>query len=102
METTVELPLGDRADGDGPARLDRHSGISFRFEDDGRVFVDLINFGQYAESKGIDFDWEVEYVEAAAARMPKEVFYLPALALLGIIGFLQVRRSRRRQSDTAS
>lgn len=101
VETTIELPLGNRADGDGSARLDRHSGISFRIEDDDRVFVDLINFGQFAESKGIDFDWEVQHVEVTAARMPKEVFYLPALALLGMIGFLQIRRSRRRQSETA-
>ena len=95
VETTIELPLGNRADGDGASRLDRHSGISFRTEDDGKVFVDLLNFGQYAQGKGIDFDWEVLYIEVQADRLPKEVFYIPALLLLGLIGWLQLNRTRK-------
>ena len=95
IETTVNLPLGDRSDGDGATRLDRHAGLSFRTEDSGRVFVDLINFGQYAEQKGIDFDWEAQYIEVLVDRMPKEVFYIPALLLLGLVCLLQLGRARK-------
>ncbi|MCY4541863.1 MAG: TRAP transporter permease [Rhodobacteraceae bacterium] len=93
VETTIELPLGNRADGDGATRLDRHSGISFRTEDNDLVFVDMVNFGQYAQEKGVDFDWEVQFIEVPASRMPKEVFYIPALLLLALVCFLQGRRS---------
>jgi len=41
----------------------------------------------------------IERVELDAERMPKEVFYLPALALLGLIIFLQ--RARRQATLTA-
>jgi hypothetical protein len=34
-------------------------------------------------------------VEVPADRMPKEVFYIPALVLLGLIVFLQRGRQRR-------
>ncbi|MCY3878198.1 MAG: TRAP transporter permease [Rhodobacteraceae bacterium] len=95
VETTIELPLGDRADGDGATRLDRHAGIAFYSGDDGRVFVDRVNFGQFAEKRGIDFDWEVLHIDVLADRMAKEVFYVPALLLLFLIGWLQ--RGRRRQ-----
>ncbi|MYE36883.1 MAG: TRAP transporter permease [Rhodobacteraceae bacterium] len=94
VETTLELPLGKVSDGDGALRLDRHAGLSFRTEDDGRVFVDMLNFGQYAQEKGIDFDWEVLYIETEADRIPKETFYIPAVLLLGLITWLQLRRRR--------
>ncbi len=93
VETTIELPLGNRSDGDGATRLDRHSGIAFRTEDDNTVLVDMVNFGQYAQEKGVDFDWKAEYIEVPASRIPKEVFYIPALVLLVLIGFLQRRRA---------
>ncbi|MYJ87188.1 MAG: DUF3394 domain-containing protein, partial [Rhodobacteraceae bacterium] len=94
VETTLELPLGKVSDGDGALRLDRHAGLSFRTEVDGRVFVDMLNFGQYAQEKGIDFDWEVLYIETEAERIPKETFYIPAVLLLALITWLQLRRRR--------
>ncbi|MCY4101547.1 MAG: DUF3394 domain-containing protein, partial [Rhodobacteraceae bacterium] len=94
VETTLELPLGKVSDGDGALRLDRHAGLSFRTEDDGKVFVDMLNFGQYAQEKGIDFDWEVLYIETEADRIPKETFYIPAVLLLALIVWLQLRRRR--------
>lgn len=101
VETTIDLPLGMQADGDGATRLDRHAGLAFRTEDYGRVYVDMLNFGQYAQERGIDFDLEVLFIETEADRMPKEVFYLPAILLLVLVSWLQLRR-RPRQAQALS
>ncbi|KPP85200.1 MAG: TRAP-type uncharacterized transport system, fused permease component [Rhodobacteraceae bacterium HLUCCO07] len=93
--TTVELDLGSRSDGDGAARLQANAGIAFRTEEDGRVYVDNLDFGGDLQEQGIDFDWEVITVEEEADRMPKEVFYIPALLLLGLIIWLQTGRARQ-------
>ncbi|WP_137701715.1 TRAP transporter permease [Marimonas lutisalis] len=98
---TVRLPLGNQADGDGAMRLDRHAGIAFRTEDDGKVYVDNLAFGGDLQQQGVDFDWEVEAVEQEADRMPKEVFYAPALLLLLLVIWLQRGRVRRAQPATA-
>ena len=93
--TTVALPLGKQADGDGEVRLDKNAGIAFRTEDDGKVYVDNLAYGGDLQKQGIDFDWEALVVEEEASRMPKEVFYVPALALLLLIIWLQLGRARR-------
>ena len=93
--TTVELPLGMASDGDGATRLKRHAGIAFRIEDDGKVYVDNLQFGGRIQEQGVDFDWELLVVEQSADRMPKEVFYLPAIALLALISWLQLGRARK-------
>jgi TRAP transporter 4TM/12TM fusion protein len=101
IETTVTLPLGAKADGDGFTRLSKNSGIEFRTEDDGKVYVDNVVFGQYAQQKGVDFDWQVLRIEKPAERMPKEVFYLPALLLLALVAWLQLGRKRKMQTAAA-
>jgi len=75
------------------------AGLELRFED-GKAFVENIVFGSTAERQKIDFDYEIPSVETKADRPPRQLFYIPALALLGIIIMLQ----RRRQSilDTAA
>ena len=85
------LPLGASGD-DGETRLMNGAGIEFRTEDDGKILVDLINFGGPAEQLGIDFDWEVVEMDVAAERMPKEIFFIPALLLIGGIFLIQSRR----------
>jgi TRAP transporter 4TM/12TM fusion protein len=96
VTTTVELPLGKQADGDGATRLDLTSGIAFRTEDDGKVYVDNVGFGKFAQKKGVDFDWEVVTIEQPADRILKELFYIPALALLALIAWLQLGRARKQ------
>ncbi len=93
VNTTVILPLGPAA-GDGAARLAENAGLELR-EEDGKTLVDNIGFDSAAEKAGLDFDWEIAAVEVPADRMPKELFYIPALVILGLIIFLQ----RRRRSD---
>ena len=86
------------ADGDGAARLNKHAGLSFRTEDDGSVLVDIVTFGGFAQQKGIDLDWVVKHIEVKAEHPPKELFYIPALALLALICWLQLGRARKHQA----
>ncbi|MDJ0629665.1 MAG: TRAP transporter permease [Rhodobacter sp.] len=91
------LPLG-ASGADGPARLFDGAGIEFR-EEDGKLFVDNLNFGGPAEQLGIDFDWELVEIEVAANRMPKEIFYIPALLLVGAVYLLQMGRKRKMPEE---
>ncbi|GGE47342.1 TRAP transporter permease [Actibacterium pelagium] len=84
------LPLG-AAGGDGESRLLDGAGIEFR-DEEGKIFVDNLNFGGPAEQLGIDWDWELVELEVPADRLPKEIFYLPALLIVGLVFFLQRRR----------
>ena len=96
INTTVELPLGE-INSDGAIRLEENAGFAVR-EEDSRILIDAITFGGAAEEATLDFDWEIILIETAARdRPPKEIFYLPALALLILIAFLQ----RRRATTTA-
>ena len=87
------LPLGP-AGADGVSRLFDGAGIEFRSEGE-KLFVDNLNFGGPAEQLGIDFDWEVVELEVASDRMPKEIFYIPALLLVGAVYLLQMGRRRK-------
>ncbi|HGG03853.1 MAG TPA: TRAP transporter fused permease subunit, partial [Aliiroseovarius sp.] len=100
VETTLALPLGAKDFGDGAARLEEFAGIAFA-ESDGTWIVDNVVFGKFAQLKGVDFDWEVQYIEVPADRMPKELFYIPALLLLALVGFLQMGRARKLETQTA-
>ena len=84
----VPLPLGPAAAG-----VDRlaHAGLEVR-DEDGKVLVDNIIFGSPAEKAGVDFDWEVVDVQAEADQPPKQLFFIPALALFAVIVMLQRRR----------
>ena len=84
------LPLG-ASGGEGAARLLDGAGIEFR-DEDGKIFVDNLNFGGPAEQLGIDWDWELVELEVPASRWPKELFYIPALLLLGLVILVQRRR----------
>ena len=97
VDKIVMLPLG--AKGDGKERL-MNAGLELRFED-GKAFVDNIVFGSTAERQKIDFDYEVPSVETKADRPPRQLFYIPALALLGFIIMLQRRRQSILDAATA-
>ena len=62
------------------------------------MFIDRLAFdtpaAQLREDFGVDFGWEILHVESAAARPPKQLVYLPALLLLGVVAFAQLRRRR--------
>ena len=97
VSKTVVLPLG--AAGDGVTRLADNAGIELR-EEDGKTIIDNVTFGSPAETAKLDFDWEITTVQVPASRLPKEVFYIPALGLLVLIFVIQKRR-RRSEDDAA-
>ncbi len=88
VSLTVMMPLGD-----GETGVERlaASGLELR-DDDGRVVVDMIGFGSPAEKLGLDFDYEITQVLVPNERPSKEWMFIPALALLAGIIWLQRRR----------
>ncbi|MBH62221.1 MAG: C4-dicarboxylate ABC transporter [Alphaproteobacteria bacterium] len=85
----VILPLGPSASG---AQRLSEAGIEVRIED-GKVLIDNLVFGSPAEQAGLDFDWEIQGIQVEASRPPKQLMFIPALLLLGLIIMLQ--RGRR-------
>jgi len=94
-ETMVQLPLGASADGE--ARL-QSAGLTIMVEGDKALVEEPFPGTPFFETlQGFDFygDDPVQIVEVRkeADRMPKEVFYLPALLLLGLVIAVQRRRT---------
>lgn len=94
------LPLGETGTA-GEDRLANNAGIEFRNED-GQFYVDNLTFGGPAEQLKIDFDWEVVEIEVEADRPPQEIFYLPALLLLGAVFAIQRRRKAKTEPQEAT
>ena len=92
VDKVVMLPLGAKAA--GKERL-MEAGLELRFED-GKAWVDNVVFGSTAERQKIDFDFEIASVQKPSDRPPRQLFYIPALVLLGFIVMLQ----RRRRPDS--
>ncbi len=89
------LPVGK----EGPPE-ERLREVGFEvIEDDGKMIVDNIMFGSNAERMGIDFDQEILTVMVESDRPPKQLMFIPALALLGLIYFLQKRRQTPEEAS---
>lgn len=102
-ESLYLLPLGE-AGGEGAERLQRAAGLGLRTDEEGgeqKVIVDTVEFGRPAEQMGVDFEWELFAVEVPRSRPPKEVFYIPAFALLALAALSQRRRMRREGDGDA-
>jgi TRAP transporter 4TM/12TM fusion protein len=93
---TVMLRVG--APASGAERL-AQAGIEVRIDGD-KVIIDNLVFGSAAEKAGLDFDWEIKGVQMEAERPSKEWMFIPALVLLGLVGFLQ--RARREKATPAA
>lgn len=95
LEKTYALPLGDP--GDGEARLSA-LGLTILVEN-GVAAIDEPFPGTPMQKKMDIFDYygdtpvQITTIQAEAERMPKEVFYLPALLLLALVIMLQRRRT---------
>ena len=82
--------------GDGEARLNQ-AGLMVRTED-GKAILEEPMPGTpfFTRMQGFDFygdqPVEIAKVELDAERMPKEVFYIPALLLLAVVVLFQRRR----------
>ncbi|WED22137.1 TRAP transporter permease [Vibrio sp. JC009] len=94
VEKTVRLPFDDHAVG-AEARL-ASTGLMLN-ETDGKMIVDMVEFGSPAEASGIDFDWEIKSVVIEADRPMKEWVFVPAFLLLLGLGLNQRRRARQEE-----
>ncbi|EGQ9242887.1 TRAP transporter fused permease subunit [Vibrio parahaemolyticus] len=94
VEKTVRLPFEDRA----TTAEERISSMGLMLtENDGKMVVDMVEFGSPAESSGIDFDWEIKWVVQDADRPMKEWVFVPCLILLLVLAMNQKRRARKEQ-----
>ncbi|MEH0667206.1 TRAP transporter permease [Vibrio scophthalmi] len=94
VEKTVRLPFEDNA----KSADDRLASMGLMLtEDAGKMIVDMVEFGSPAESAGIDFDWEIQWVVQDADRPMKEWVFVPALLILIAMGLNQKKRARKEQ-----
>jgi TRAP transporter 4TM/12TM fusion protein len=103
FQTTLLIRLG--MEGTGEARLKR-DGLELEVDGDAVKVVEPLPGSPLFDQIGRKFDYYgdrpvvIAEVQVRAERLRKEVFYLPALALLGLVVLLQVRR--REKVKTAS
>ncbi|TGN39874.1 TRAP transporter permease [Marinobacter confluentis] len=88
VSTYLKLPIPA---GDSPSERLAAAGLELS-ESDGEMVVDFVGFGSPAEDAGISFGWTIDAVQVELERPPKELMFIPALALLGLIAFGQLRR----------
>jgi len=88
---TLMLPVGDEKS--GTERLDA-IGLEIR-DEEGKILIDNVVFASPAEKAGIDFDQEVLNVQRPNQRPPKQLMFIPALLLAGVVWFVQRGRSRK-------
>ena len=96
---TVLLPIGE--EGSGEERL-ASSGVTLREEPDGRLLVDLVEFGSDAESLGIQWDFEVKAILVDNDVPPTRLMWIPAFLALGVVVLLQRRRREPAVARTAN
>ncbi len=97
-EKTIMVPVGSEASG-----AERLTGIGFETRDeDGKVIVDNVMFASSAEKAGVDFDQEIISIQASASRPPKQLVFIPALVLFGLVWSIQRGRSRKEQALEAA
>ncbi|MEM7293231.1 MAG: TRAP transporter fused permease subunit, partial [Pseudomonadota bacterium] len=93
--TTILVPLGEPAE--AAARLEK-AGLMVMVEDGFAKIEEPFPGTPFFEKIGLSFDYyadepvRIADVRKPTERMPKEVFYIPAILLLGMIIFSQRRR----------
>jgi hypothetical protein len=97
VKSTVILPLGDAIE-DPKERLIKNVGLELIGQDDQTMMVDYVEYGSVAEASVIDFDWKISGILEENDRLPKEIFFIPALLLLAFIAKLQISRRNRERA----
>ncbi|EAZ99095.1 TRAP transporter permease [Marinobacter sp. ELB17] len=92
---TVPVPDGDS----GQERLD-NLGLELLIEGD-KAIVDMVAYGSQASDLGFDFDQEIIEVLAPVDRWTKELMWIPAFLVFGLVIMLQ-RRRRDNMAATAT
>ncbi|AZR39826.1 TRAP transporter permease [Marinobacter salarius] len=83
---SLELPAAESPE----SRL-ASAGLELSRQDDTMV-VDFVGYGSQAENAGVSFGWTIDAVQVENERPPKELMFIPALILLGLVAFGQLRR----------
>ena len=98
VERTMAFDLGPAGE-TGEARFERAMGMNVTIEDGRAILEEPFDMNSLAGRTLSNLDFydpdrpvEIVAVEVAAEQMPREVFYLPALLLFGLVVFLQRRR----------
>lgn len=94
VEKVVKLRIGPP--GTAELRL-KQLGVTLE-EDEGKIVVFDVQFRSEAAKLGLDLDYEVTAVEVPSDRPPRQILFVPALLLLGLVAFLQLRRRRAATS----
>ena len=94
----VLLPLGAK-EGDYRQRL-ADAGVTVMPDGD-ELMVVGVRFGSVAEKLGLEQGFRIRAIELPAARPAKEWFFVPALALLALVMWLQALRMRRGRGAPA-
>lgn len=94
MTTYMTLPVPDGET--GQERLD-NLGMEL-FIEDGTATVDMVTYGSQAAELGFDFDQEIIEVLAPVDRWTKELMWIPAFLLFGLIVLMQRRRRDNTQA----
>ncbi|AKO53364.1 C4-dicarboxylate ABC transporter [Marinobacter psychrophilus] len=89
---TVPVPDGDS----GQERLD-NLGLELLIKGN-KAIVDMVAYGSQASDLGFDFDQEIIEVLAPVDRWTKELMWIPAFLVFGLVVMLQ----RRRRDNTAT
>ena len=97
VSKTILLPLGEKVNGE--ERLE-NAGLTLR-EERQKMVVDMVVYGSPAQELGLDFDWEIQKILVDTNRPPKQLVFIPVLALLILIGVWQ-RRRKQTSTQTVS
>ena len=92
IRKTVAVTLGKP--GEGRVRL-AEAGLTFSTLGD-QVRITGVKFGSAARKAGFEQGWTVSSVKVPSDRPSEHLVYIPALALVGLVFFLQRRRLRAR------
>ena len=92
---TMMIPVGDQ-----PTGTDRLDAFGLQvLEQDGKLIVDGATYDSPAQQAGFDFDQVFQTLDMPNNQPPRELFYIPALLLLGLVYMLQRGRKRHQMED---
>ncbi|MAL97005.1 MAG: C4-dicarboxylate ABC transporter [Alteromonadaceae bacterium] len=91
-ESTITFDLV-LPEGDKPEERLQQAGLTL-LRDGDRVVVEAVAYDSAPANAGLYFDWTIDSLITQTDRPPRELVFIPALALLGLMAFLQLRRRR--------
>jgi TRAP transporter 4TM/12TM fusion protein len=91
------LPIGE---GDTGEERVANAGLE-TIQQDGATVVDFVGFDSAAQKAGLAFDQKIESVLVPNPQPWKELMFIPALAVLALIVFMQRRRREARPTAAA-